>query len=96
MGAFSHEEDYFEEFRELYEYVPETKTTIPKKYFPVGTDISGMYLLMDISPEKFGTIWAWHKSTDPWGKGDNLYIGFVADSYEDFLFNRLQEPTEDW
>ncbi len=93
IRAFSDEATLRKEISFLLDTPP---CVTPKNLIPVATDMSGMYLLMDLSPEKHGTIWAWFPSSDPWGQENNMYIGFMADSYEDFLFNRMQEPPEDW
>ena len=68
---------------------------LPRPFFPFATDVFSMMLLFDLSPERHGQIYAWQPVPEPWGEGENQYIGFVADSLDDFLFNRLRDESTD-
>ena len=67
----------------------------PPHFFPFAQDVYSLTLVFDLSPERHGQIYAWQPVPEPWGEGENRYIGFVADSLDDFLFNRLRDGSTD-
>ena len=71
------------------------RPVLPSHYFPFARDAFTTHLLFDLSPERHGQIYAWPPILDPWGEEENKYIGFVADSLDDFLFNRLRDESTD-
>ena len=68
---------------------------LPDHYFPFAEDHFGAMIVFDLSPERHGQVYAWWPRSDRWGEGENQYIGFVADSLDDFLFNRLRDESTD-
>lgn len=70
---------------------------VPAHYFPIAHDTGGAGYWFDLSSEKPGSVWIRHANFNfAWGEGNNLYAGFVADSFTDLLTNRLKPAPEGW
>jgi len=70
---------------------------VPAHWFPIGDDSGGAEYWIDLLSDKPGSIWIRHSNFDyPWGEGSNQFIGFVADNFEDLIFNRLKPLPEGW
>ncbi len=65
---------------------------IPKGMFPFSMNSAGNYLLFKGDDPQRGSVWLWSRKDEIWGEGDNVWIGFVANDFDDFLFNRLRDP----
>ena len=76
----------------VHAYAARGRPMIPAGMFPFSTDSGGSWLLFKGDDPQRGSVWIWSWTDDNWGEGDNIWIGFVADDFEDFLFNRLRPP----
>ncbi len=67
---------------------------IPTRFLPIAHDTGGAVYWIDMEDE---SVWVWFTNVnEPWGTGGNANIGRVADSFTDFLNNRLLPVPEDW
>lgn len=70
---------------------------LPERYFPFAQDLQAMHLMLDLKRGRgHGAIWAWWFKSEPWGTGDNQYVGYVAESLEAFLFEATRDAPDDW
>jgi SMI1 / KNR4 family (SUKH-1) len=76
----------------VHTYAARGRPMIPAGMFPFSTDSAGNWLLFKGDDPQRGSVWIWIWSDDIWGEGDNIWIGFVADDFDDFLFKRLRAP----
>jgi hypothetical protein len=76
----------------IHTYAAKGRPMVPRGMFPFSTDSAGNYLLFKGNDPQKGSVWVWYWTDDVWGQGDNVWIGFVADDFDDFLFNRLRDP----
>lgn len=60
----------------------------PAKFLPVGNDAGQGLILIEFG-EYPGRIWFWRENEWAWGMGDNTWLGFVANDFQDFI-DRLQ------
>jgi SMI1-KNR4 cell-wall len=64
---------------------------IPTHVLPIGGTGGQDMILMEMEP-KNGRIWYWPFSNDAWGTPGNRTLGFVADSFTDFINNLRMGP----
>jgi len=69
----------------------ETRPSIPSGFVPVAGDAGFGAVLLDIS-HKPGQVWFWPEDNDRWGLGNNVALGFVADTFEDFINSLRPDP----
>jgi hypothetical protein len=69
----------------------ETRPMIPAGYLTIGSDSGHARLLLDTSVNP-GQILFWPQSDWRWGTEDNISLGFVADSFEDFINGLRSDP----
>jgi SMI1 / KNR4 family (SUKH-1) len=60
--------------------------------FSYGASSEVLLFAASNSDKKPGSVWVWPITDEVWGTGDNIYIGYVADSFTEFLF----EKTAPW
>ncbi|TFI58722.1 SMI1/KNR4 family protein [Sphingomonas parva] len=56
----------------------------PNFMLPIGTNWGQNNILLECGGER-DRIWFWEFQPDAWGEGDNVRLGFVADSLAEFL-----------
>lgn len=56
----------------------------PNTHFPIGGTPGQDQILMELTPKQ-GRIWFWPEREDHWGQGDNTELGFVAETFTDFI-----------
>jgi hypothetical protein len=59
---------------------------LPDNMFPVGGTPGQDLVVVEMEPEK-GRIWYWRFTNDAWGTPGNRTLGFVANSFTDFINN---------
>ncbi|MFM2423885.1 MAG: hypothetical protein RLZZ70_272 [Candidatus Parcubacteria bacterium] len=74
--------------------IKRNRPSFPVGMIPFSYGASSVILLFatDNSDKKPGSVWVWPISDEVWGTRDNIYIGYVADSFTEFLF----EKTAPW
>jgi len=60
-------------------------TRIPEKMIPVSNPSDNNMILLDLSDKNYGKIWYWEAVEETWGSEDNNMLGFVANSFTDFI-----------
>lgn len=56
----------------------------PNTHFPIGCAGGQTQVLLELSGTP-GRIWFWPERADEWGTGDNITLGFVANSFAEFV-----------
>lgn len=64
-------------------------------YLPFSETHDAHVLMIAMTGPETGKIFAWRTGPDAWGEGQSAYIGFIADSFGDFLNNRLYPISDD-
>ena len=64
---------------------------LPGNMFPIGGDPGQDLVLIEMEPDN-GRIWYWRAVPDVWGTPGNRTLGFVADSFTDFINNLRMGP----
>lgn len=63
---------------------------IPDKYFPIAQEAIYPYVVMSLEGDDYGAIYLYYPSDDPWGTGENNYLGYIAKSFTDFIENKIR------
>lgn len=58
---------------------------IPEGYLDIGETPGPLEILMSIRKEDYGNIFAWIRSSSPWGTGSNDRLFLIATSFKIFL-----------
>lgn len=69
----------------------ETRPSIPSGFVPVAGDAGFGTVLLDVAANP-GQVWFWPENADRWGLGDNVALGFVAETFEDFINSLRPSP----
>ncbi|MEP6501811.1 MAG: SMI1/KNR4 family protein [Betaproteobacteria bacterium] len=69
----------------------ESRPMIPPGYLTVGSNAGHSSILLDVATN-FGQVLYWPESDWRWGTHDNLALGYVADSFEDFINGLRPDP----
>ncbi len=76
-------------------FVDGSKSKLPAQHAIIASGLMDDFIL-NVDPEsnKYGHVYNWTRSGDPWGTGDNTEgLGWVADSFSD-LMNQLSEESD--
>ena len=63
---------------------------LPKTFFPFAKGATGDYLVMSLAENDYGAVYVYFPSDDPWGTGENNYLGYIASSFTDFIENKIR------
>ena len=63
---------------------------LPKHLFPFTAGATREYLLISLAPKDHGSVYLYFPSDDPWGTGENNYLGYIASSFTDFIENKIR------
>lgn len=91
-------ESIIKELMQIHEYSDNTKLFIPKFYLPFSHDSGGADYVINVSDDDHrGSIYVWYVNiNEPWGEGGNRYLGYVADSFTQFIYEKIVDAPEDW
>lgn len=71
-------------------YSKDGTSFIDKSLFPFSSDVDRGFLLMSLAEETYGKVYIYFPGDDPWGTGNNNYLGYVAGSFTDFIENKIR------
>jgi hypothetical protein len=86
------------ELKQVHEYSDKSKTFLPKWFVPIAHNGGGGDYIMDVSsgPDR-GSIYLWYVNlNDPWGDGNNRFVGHIADNFTQFIQEKIVDAPEDW
>lgn len=63
---------------------------VPPVLFPFAAQATRGYLLMSLAQSDSGSIYLYYPSNDPYGEGENAYLGYIAPSFSTFLDTALR------
>lgn len=69
------------------DYGEEWSPCFPRNYLPIAGDAGQGSILLELDGDHPGRIWYWTEKQWPWGEEDNTWLGFVAESFYDFINN---------
>lgn len=64
---------------------------IPENMIVIGKDLEGNCLLMERKGKDYGKIYYWMLHPDEYGSQENDAVGFVADSFDEFINSVFDE-----
>lgn len=79
-----------EDWDELVDWAPPAGA-----YLPFAETHEAHMLMISMVGPAAGQVFAWYAGQWRWGEDQGAFIGFVADSFEDFFSNRLYQPPYD-
>lgn len=71
-------------------YSKDGEPMIDKSLFPFSSDVDRGFLLMSLAEDTYGKIYVYFPADDPWGTGNNNYLGYIAASFTDFIENKIR------
>lgn len=90
MDSVAEIKDRLSDWAELASWAPPAGA-----YLPFSETHDAHVLMVAMSGPETGKVFVWQAGSSPWGEDQGAYVGFIADSFNDFLNNRLYPISDD-